>query len=42
MRLDREFGFPQLDELGAEWGYTGHIARKSVDQSIKKRKKSGL
>ena len=26
-----------MDELVADWGYTGHIARRGVDQSKRKR-----
>jgi putative transposase len=37
MCLDKGFDFPEIDELVSEWGYTGHIARKGVDQSKRKR-----
>jgi putative transposase len=37
MCLDKGFDFPEIDELVAEWGYTGHIARKGVDQSKRQR-----
>ena len=37
MCLDKGFDFPEINELVAEWGYTGHIARKGVDQSKRKR-----
>lgn len=37
MCLDKGFDFPEIDELVAEWGYTGHIARKGVDQSKRER-----
>jgi putative transposase len=35
--LDKGFDFPVIDELVEEWGYTGHIARRGVDQSKRKR-----
>jgi transposase len=35
--LDKGFDFPEVDELVTEWGYTGHIARRGVDQSKRKR-----
>ena len=31
--LDKGYDFPEVDELVARWGYTGHIARRGVDQS---------
>jgi len=37
MCLDKAYDFPTVDELVAEWGYTGHIARRGVDQSKRKR-----
>src|SRR5487761_50852 len=37
MCLDKGFDFPAIDELVEEWGYTGHIARKGVDQSKRER-----
>ena len=37
MCLDKGFDFPEIDALVAEWGYTGHIARKGVDQSKRER-----
>ncbi len=37
MCLDKGFDFPEIDELVAEWGYTGRIARKGVDQSKRER-----
>ena len=35
--LDKAYDFPEVDELVADWGYTGHIARRGVDQSKRKR-----
>ena len=35
--LDKGYDFPSIDELVDEWGYTGHIARRGVDQSKRKR-----
>ena len=35
--LDKGFDFAEIDELVEEWGYTGHIARRGVDQSKRKR-----
>jgi putative transposase len=35
--LDKGFDFAEIDELVEEWGYTGHIARRGVDQSQRKR-----
>jgi putative transposase len=35
--LDKGYDFPEIDELVEEWGYTGHIARRGVDQSKRKR-----
>lgn len=35
--LDKGFDFPEVDELVARWGYTGHIARRGVDQSKRER-----
>ena len=35
--LDKAFDFPEVDELVARWGYTGHIARRGVDQSKRER-----
>jgi len=35
--LDKGFDFPVIDELVEEWGYTGRIARRGVDQSKRKR-----
>ena len=40
MCLDKGYDFPEIDELVEEWGYTGHIARRGVDQS-KRRKIPG-
>lgn len=37
MCLDKGYDFPQIDELVEEWGYMGHIARRGVDQSKRKR-----
>ncbi len=35
--LDKAYDFPEVDELVENWGYTGHIARRGVDQSKRKR-----
>jgi putative transposase len=37
MCLDKGYDFPEIDELIEEWGYTGHIARRGVDQSKRKK-----
>jgi putative transposase len=37
MCVDEEYGFPEIDELFDEWGYTGHISSRGVDQSKRKR-----
>ena len=37
MCLDKAYDFPEIDELVEEWGYAGHIARRDVDQSKRKR-----
>ena len=37
MCLDKGYDYPETDELIDEWGYTGHIARRGVDQSKRKR-----
>jgi putative transposase len=37
MCLNKGFDFPEIDGLVEEWGYTGHIARRGVDQSKRKR-----
>ena len=37
MCLDKGFDFPEIDALVEKWGYTGHIARKGVDQSKRER-----
>jgi putative transposase len=37
MCMDKGYDFPEIDELVEEWGYTGHIARRGVDQSKRKR-----
>lgn len=35
--LDKGYDYPEVDELVEEWGYTGHIARRGVDESKRKR-----
>jgi putative transposase len=35
--MDKEYNFPDVDELVAEWGYTAHIARRGVNQSKRER-----
>ena len=35
--MDKGFDFPEIDELVAECGLTGHIAGRGVDQSKRKR-----
>ena len=35
--LDKGYDFPDIDALVEEWGYTGHIARRGVDQSRRKK-----
>jgi putative transposase len=37
LSLDKGYDFPCIDELVGEWGYTGHIARRGVDQSRRER-----
>src|SRR5271157_795131 len=37
MCLDKGYDFPEIDELVEQWGYTGHIARRGIDQSKRKR-----
>ena len=37
MCLDKGYDFPEIDELVDEWGYTGHISRRGVDQSKRER-----
>jgi len=37
LSLDKGYDFPSIDELVDEWGYTGHIARRGVDQSKRRR-----
>jgi hypothetical protein len=37
MCMDKGYDFPEIDELVDEWGYTGHISRRGVDQSKRKR-----
>jgi len=33
MCLDKGYDSPEVNELVEEWGYTGHISRRGVDQS---------
>jgi len=37
MCLDKGYDFPEIDELVKEWAYTGHIVRRGVDESKRKR-----
>jgi len=37
MCLDKGYDFAEIDELVEAWGYTGHIARRGVDQSKRER-----
>src|SRR5438105_13374045 len=39
--LDKAYDFPEVDELVADWGYTGHIARRGVDQSKRRKRIPG-
>jgi putative transposase len=37
MCLDKGYDFAEIDELVEAWGYTGHIAKRGVDQSTRER-----
>jgi transposase len=37
MCIDKGHDYPEVDRLVEEWGYTGHVARRGVDQSKRER-----
>jgi putative transposase len=37
MCMDKGYDYTEVDQLVEEWGYTGHVARRGVDQSKRER-----